>query len=219
MSLRARLIRYLALVALIAIAVSALYAARESVLRTLGRTLVLEESISPADVIVISLDAGGAGVLEAADLVRQGIATRVAVFADPPSGEDFEFIRRGLPYEDEAGRRIQQLALLGVTSVERIPTDDERDDAGTEAEGRALPAWCERNSVGSVIVVSSSDHSRRMRRVFDRYMQGHATRVTIRASLYSPFKADRWWQTRGGVRTAIIELEKLALDVVLHPWQ
>jgi hypothetical protein len=28
---------------------------------------------------------------------------------------------------------------------------------------------------------------------------------------------DRWWETRRGVRTEIVELQKLLLDVVLHP--
>jgi hypothetical protein len=48
-----------------------------------------------ADVIVVSLDSSGAGALEAADLVQSGTATRVAVFTDPPSGEDHEFSAEG----------------------------------------------------------------------------------------------------------------------------
>ena len=43
-------------------------------------------------------------------------------------------------------------------------------------------------------------------------------RVMVQAERYSGFDPDRWWQTRGGIRTAIIELEKLVLDVVLHPF-
>ena len=31
------------------------------------------------------------------------------------------------------------------------------------------------------------------------------------------FHPDRWWDTRGGIRTEIIELRKLLLDLVLHP--
>ena len=40
---------------------------------------------------------------------------------DPPSGDDVEFIRRGLPYKDEDARRIRQLSWLGVTDVVEIP--------------------------------------------------------------------------------------------------
>jgi hypothetical protein len=48
-------------------------------------------------------------------------------------------------------------------------------------------------------------------------MKGHSTRVTVQPARYSSFDPDRWWETRGGVRTEIVELQKLVLDAVLHP--
>ena len=113
--------RILVVVALAAAAIVAVPSVREPVLRTAGWALVVNEPVAPADIIVISPESGGAGTLEAADLVQSGIATRVAVFADPPSGEDHEFIRRGLPYENGAARQIRQLRWLGVTDVVQIP--------------------------------------------------------------------------------------------------
>jgi hypothetical protein len=188
-------------------------AVREPILRAAGWALVVKETIAPADIIVVSLDSGGAGALEAADLVQSGIATRVAVFVDPPSGEDHEFIRRGLPYEDQAARQVRQLGWLGVTDVVGIP----RTEVGTEGEGQALPPWCSQHNFRSIVLVATTDHSRRLRRVLDRSMKGHPTSVTIRPSRYSEFNPDRWWKTRGGIRTEIVELEKLLLDFVLHP--
>src|SRR5215510_7738069 len=126
-------------VTLAAAAIVAVPSIRESVLRAAGWALVVNEPIAPADVIVVSLASGGAGALEAADLVESGIATRVAVFTDPPSGEDHEFIRRGLPYEDASARQVRQLTLLGVMDVMQIPLTE----AGTEGEGQVFPAWCE----------------------------------------------------------------------------
>src|SRR5258706_11425949 len=104
----------LVVVALAAFAIVAVRSLREPVLRAAGWALVVNEQVAPADIIVVSLDSGGAGALEAADLVQGAIATRVAVFADPPSGEDHEFIRRGLPYEDASARQTRQLRSLGV---------------------------------------------------------------------------------------------------------
>src|SRR5262249_25062463 len=57
---------------------------RTSVLRSMGRFLVATEPLQPADVIVVSVDSDGAGVLEATDLLREHLAARVALFADPP---------------------------------------------------------------------------------------------------------------------------------------
>jgi hypothetical protein len=125
--------------ALVAFAMIAIRPVREPVLRAVGWALVVkDEPVAPADIIVITIDSDGAGAVEAADLVHAGVAKRVAVFADPPSGEDFEFIRRGLPYENAAAAQIRQLAMLGVTDVVQISKVD-----GTESEGRVLPQWAD----------------------------------------------------------------------------
>jgi hypothetical protein len=210
-----RLLRWasvLAVLALAAFAIVAIRPLREPVLRAAGWALVVNEPVTSADIIVLSLDSGGAGALEAADLVQSGISKRVAVFMDPPTGVDREFIRRGLPYEDLAAKQIRQLRSLGVTDVVQISRVD-----GTEGEGRVLPLWCDEHQLRSVVVVATKDHSRRLRRVLDRAMKGHPTRVTVQPARYSSFDPDRWWETRGGVRTEIVELQKLLLDVVLHP--
>jgi hypothetical protein len=187
---------------------------RTPVLRRAGSVLVAEDALAPADVIVVASAADGAGALEAADLVQAGVARRVAVFADPPDPVvDREFIRRGLPYENAAARLVRQLRSLGVTEIEEIP----RAVAGSEDEGRVLPDWCDQRRLGSVVVVTTADHSRRLRRVMRRAMEGRPTRVSVRAARYSQFDRERWWQTREGTRTQIIELEKLVLDVVRHP--
>jgi hypothetical protein len=210
--------RWVAIIAVLALAVLAILVIRpirEPILRAAGWALVLkDEPVGPADVIVVSIDSDGAGALEAADLVHSGVSKRVAVFQDPPSGEDFEFIRRGLPYEDAGARQIRQLNMLGVTNVTQIAKVD-----GTESEGRMLPQWADEQHLGSVVVVSTKDHSRRMQRVLDREMKGHPTRVVVRAARFSTFDPDRWWESRTGVRTAIFEFQKWLLDFVRHPFQ
>jgi hypothetical protein len=185
----------------------------EPVLRAAGWALVIEEPISPADIIVIATSSFGAGALQAADLVRSGIATQVALFTDPPSGEDLEFIRRGLPYVDEAATQIRQLRWLGVTDVQQIP----RTEAGTNDEVLALARWCDQHKFRSVVFVVAKGHSRRTRRVVNRAMKGHLTKITVQPESYSNFDPDRWWKTRRGIEMGISELQKLVLDFILHP--
>lgn len=203
----------LLIVVLLGVTSIGISAIRRAILRAAGEALVANERVEPADVIVVAQDADGAGVLEAADLFHSGVAMRVAVFADPPGTVDREFIRRGIPYEDAAARSERQLRALGVATIDQIP----RIEAGTENEGRVLPDWCDEHGFRSVVVVSSSDHSRRLRRVLQRSMKGHQTRVAVRSARYSEFDPDHWWESRGGIRTEIEEFEKLLLDVVRHP--
>src|SRR5262249_17953657 len=96
-------------------------AVRRAILRAAGRALVADDPIDAADIIVVSRDADGAGALEAADLVHRGVATRVAIFPSFPDAVGPEFIRRGIPYEDESARSVRQLRLLGVDTVDHIP--------------------------------------------------------------------------------------------------
>src|SRR5262252_1840730 len=150
---RPRWVSILVLVTLAAAAIVAVPFVKEPVLRTAGWALVVNEPVAPADIIVVSLDSGGAGALEAADLVQSGIATRVAVFTDRPSGEDHEFIRRGIPYEDAGARQIRQLRWLGVTDIVQIPGAD----FGTNGEGQMLPPWCDQHQFRSLVFVAARD--------------------------------------------------------------
>ena len=197
----------------VAAAIIAVPSIRDPILRAAGWALVVDEPLAPADIIVISADSGGAGALEAADLVKSGIATRVAVFTDPPSREDLEFIRRGLPYEDGAARQMRQLRWLGVTDIVQIP----RPEAGTESEGHVLPSWSDQHQLRSIVFVAARDHSRRTRRILNRVMNGHQARISVQSASYSDFDPDRWWKSRDGIRTEIVELQKLVWDAVRHP--
>jgi hypothetical protein len=188
---------------------------RRAILRAAGWALVADDPIEPADIIVVSIDAYGAGVLEAADLVDGGLATRVAIFTRSPDPVADEFIRRGVPVEDEAARSVRQLRWLGVDTIDQIPGSV----TGIEEEGPLLTDWCNRQGFRSVIFVSTALHSRRLRRVLHRSLKGHGDmRIMIHPSArYSHFDPDGWWQSRGGVRFEIEELEDLLLDVLRHP--
>jgi len=210
---RRRWIRAVLILVLIGIAVMAVPRTRVATLRALGQALIANDPVSPVDAIVISVDAGSAGVLEAADLVRTGVSRMVAVFGEPPRNADVEFQRRGVPHADEASRALEELQSLGVVSPVRIPTPVD----GTTAEGRVLSSWVGERGFRSILMITTTDHSRRTRRVVRRALKHQQIHAVIRASRYSDFDPAAWWQTRTGVRTEVIELQKLLLDILRHP--
>src|SRR6201999_6565 len=85
-SRRPKWLPLLMVVALVALAIVAIRF-REPVLRAAGWALVVNEPVESADIIVVSLDSGGAGALETADLVQGGVSKRAAVFMDAPNEE------------------------------------------------------------------------------------------------------------------------------------
>ncbi len=207
-----RLFPFLPLMAIVAAGL--VPSVRTYALRSAGRALVVDGQPEHADVIVISVDADGAGVLEASDLARRGFSSRVAVFADPPDDVDLEFRRRGVPYFDAASVSIQQLRALGVESTEQIG----RVVTGTNDEGNALPRWSKARGFRTIIFVCTRDHSRRLRRAIRREMAGIEAKVIVHASAYSQFDPEGWWLTREGTRIEIIEMEKLIADIIRHPF-
>lgn len=186
---------------------------REPILTAAGRFLVVANPVTSADVIVVAVDARKVGVLDAADLFHHGVAPRVAVFARYPDNVDNEFIKRGVPYFDISAWSVRQLKALGVTHVMLIPTEV----TGTEHEGNVLLGWLKQHRFRSVVVVTSSDHSRRVSRVLHRALKGQPVTLIVRPSRYSKFDPENWWQTRENLKTGIIELQKLFIDFVLHP--
>ena len=212
MSLRWRQLRWPGLIVLVGV-LAAVPIIRSSMLRAAGRALVVDERLEPVDAIVLPQWAGAAGAIDAGDLVHSGIAGRVALLTEPSNPAEHELARRGVSYVNESASVIQLLGALGVSNVEVIPDPA----AGTEAEGDVLLHWCDQRQFRSIVVVSSPDHSRRVRRVLRRSLRNHSTKVIVRSARYSLFDPDSWWRTRNGLRTEIVELQKLLFDVVRHP--
>ena len=203
-----------AAVTLVALAVGACVpAVRVAILQRLGWALVAEDPLTQADAIVLTVDVGRAGVLEAADLVHQGIATRVVPLFESPEPVVEEYRRRGIPVEDPVDVITRDLRAAGVSDVAKMPTPV----TGTEEQGPVLAQWCAGQRLTSIVVVSLPDHSRRVRRVLRRAMRHSSTRVIVRSARYGLFDPNRWWQSRGGIRTQVEELQKLTVDILRHP--
>jgi hypothetical protein len=202
----------LSVVTLGALLIAIVPASRYRVLRAAGWALVAEDAPAKADIVIISTDAFSAGVLEAADLVHAGFATRVAIFDHPATRVALELARRGVRPLDLNTVSIQQLHELGITNVEVIPPT-----VGTVDEGYVLQRWCVENSIHSILFVSVPDHSRRTRRVLGRSLGPHGVKVMVRYARFAEFDPNSWWRNRGGQRMEVVESEKLLLDLLQHP--
>ncbi len=163
--------------------------------------------------IAIANDARGAGVLEASDLVQSGIANHVILFRLPSNPVGREFARRGIAVSSTTDNALMLLGKLGISQVEVIPWPV----TGTEDEARMLQRWCAQRQIHSLVFISTSDHSRRTRRILHRALDPLGVQVALRYSRYSDFDPRQWWESREGLRTGAIELQKLLVDLLRHP--
>jgi hypothetical protein len=186
---------------------------RTSILRALGSSLVVDERLAYAEVVLVPAWTDEAGLLEAADLVHRRLAPGVALIIGRPGPASAELMKRGITSSGESWR-ARLVRDLGVAKVEEITVPED----GTDAEGPVMAAWLSQHGFRKAIVVSTADHSRRLRRILDRSSKHQALELIVHVARFSTFHPDRWWQTRTGWRIALVEFEKLALDVVLHPF-
>jgi len=194
---------------------AAVPAVRRGTLRQLGRALVASDPVERADLAVLMTAVGAVGELEVADLVHEGRAGRVLVMVPPPSRIEGEYARRGVSLETPGTRSVRILGALGVPigAIDVL----EVAQGGTVGELAALRQWCAEHRVGSVIVVSDRPHSRRARRTLRRAMADTPVGFFVNPPRFDRFDVADWWSDRDSLRAGIIELEKLALDWILHP--
>jgi uncharacterized SAM-binding protein YcdF (DUF218 family) len=181
------------------------------VFRIMGASMVVDASTAGADVAIMTTDAGRPGLLELADLYAQHVVSRVGYLQPAPGVADSELRRRGA-YIDAAA---EILARLGIpaSAIAVIPAGE----GGTTDGTAALGAWCRANGIRRILVVTSAEHARRVRRAFRRVAGD--VQIAMHRSRWDDFEADQWWHNRGSARRGLIEFQKLALDVLSHPLQ
>lgn len=187
--------------------------AGSAVLNGLGRFLVTADPIHPAELAVITPETGGAGELEAVDLFRSNVVTQVGVLLPQPTLVEREFERRGVRLHHEDMERLVQSGVPR-SSILTISAGE----GGTTDSSEALSTWGRSHPGTSVIVIVSPTHARRFRRALRRAWNSSAPLPTICITRFDAFRPDDWWRERTTLREGIVELEKLALDLIWHPF-
>jgi hypothetical protein len=210
-----RLFRALATVALMCAIAAAIPPVRRAVLRGAGQMLVASDEPGPADLLLMDVESGGAGVLAISDLHRSQPRAAVGVLVPAGTGVDRELHRRGIVLPNLT---LEMFAQLGIPpdAIIRIPAGE----GGTTETTAAIADWGRRNPGKRVLVVVGPSHGRRFRRALRRAWADDRERTPIVVTTpYAMFRADDWWQSRTTLREGLVELEKLALDYARHPWK
>ncbi|HXZ12666.1 MAG TPA: YdcF family protein [Candidatus Sulfotelmatobacter sp.] len=169
--------------------------------RHLGRWLVREDPLAHADVILVLSGGMPQRAEEAAEVFREGYAPEVWV--SRPEGPQAELRALGVQFlgEEEYDRLI--LIRLGVPeSAIHIFPDPAID---TEQEIQEVAREMRRNRKSSVIIVTSPEHTRRVRALWNR-LAGADVKLVVRAAREDPFDADHWWRNTRDAYAVVREM-------------
>jgi uncharacterized SAM-binding protein YcdF (DUF218 family) len=171
------------------------------VLRSVGTWLRVEERLEPADAIVIL--AGGTPRREAtaAALWKEGWAPRIIISRPYERPDLRELIELGVRRLDLQGEARKVLETYGVPAdrITAIP-DISRT---TEPELALVRDAARKLGYGRLILVTSPEHTRRVRLIWARQMHGGPKAIVVPAREAFPF--DDWWRRRRAAESVLHE--------------
>jgi uncharacterized SAM-binding protein YcdF (DUF218 family) len=186
---------------------------RDRLLSSIGTSLVVDDPLAPVEVIVASIAAARADVLEVASLYHEGIAPRVVVARWQKEPLDDEMRRLDVPWLPITDLAVALLEHSGVPSnaiqVLAGPIDGLNTEIVTVAE------FAHQEKPTSLLFVTARSHTRRARWLLERLLP-EGTTLLVRSSRSDPFQADAWWRSRNGSREVAMEYLRWANTFGLH---
>ena len=195
MALRSLRVRFLIALLLFA---AALFATRGFWLPAFGYALIHDDGPAKVDIAVVPAgDYYGHRILKAAELVKQGYVP--AVLVSGPAG---------LYGHYESDLAIPFAVRNGNPAAWFIPFPN--SSLSTREEAIEVLAELRRRNVHSFLLVTSSYHTARARRVYRSLAGGSAGAITFRtvAAPAEFFLPDSWWRVREGCKIVFSEWSK-----------
>jgi uncharacterized SAM-binding protein YcdF (DUF218 family) len=196
-----RILLKLIVLLFLVIVCAVLYLARQPILRLIGETLVVEDDLDKADVIIVLGD----------DNFYADRATRAA-----------ELFREGkAPIVVASGRRLRPVAgiaeLMEHDLIERgVPRDKivrfAHDASSTLEEAEELARLAKMRKWHSAIVVTSNYHTRRARYIY-RHVFPQGIELRVASARDGDFDPQKWWVKRKSIKELTRELGGMVVAI------
>jgi uncharacterized SAM-binding protein YcdF (DUF218 family) len=180
---------------------------RVPILTRLGQFLVVADVPQKSDVIVCLAGGNVERGLATADLYKRGLAPAVFLTSEePPDGYGL-LKERGLHYPENVDLLLMVLRGLGVPDAALL--EGHRRITSTYDEAILVKALVEKHGFGSVILVTSPAHSRRVWMTFKKALREEDCRIYMVPTPYSGFNPTDWWKEEKYLREVVLEYQKL----------
>ncbi len=169
--------------------------------RGVGRWLVREDSLGPADAIVVLSGSMPARAEEAGRIFRLGYAHEVWVSRPVSAREELESM--GIHYlgEEDFNRAVLVHEGVPEADISIFP----QPIVNTEQEIEEITGQMRREQIASVMIVTSPQHTRRVRALW-RKLARNDLRLIVRAAPEDPFDADHWWRNTHDTFSVVREI-------------
>jgi uncharacterized SAM-binding protein YcdF (DUF218 family) len=156
----------------------------------LGSWLVIQDPLTPADVIVVLSGHMPYRAIEAARLYGQKAAPQVWV--TQPIGPTEELAQMHIPFvgEDFYSQRVLMAQGVPALSIRILPDPS----SNTASEIEEIAKIARQTDIHTVVIVTSAPHTRRVRTIWKRLV-GDSPRLIVRHPLDDPFNGPRWWRS------------------------
>lgn len=155
----------------------------------IGRWLIVQDPLEPADAIAVLTGGMPYRVMEAARIYKQGLAPEIWLTA--PLGPGEELRELGVEYRGEEVYNAEILQKLGVPAGSIRVLNEPIVD--TEDEVRVISNELRRTRKKCVILVTSPPHTRRVRTLW-KELVGTRPQMVVRAAPEDPYDANHWWR-------------------------
>ena len=177
-----------------------------TILRTMGRLIVVDENPPRSDAVVI-LNTGVEyypRLIQAADLYRQELAQNVVINGNRKTDTLRDLERKGFkkccPWYANS---VSILTMLGVPEdkIIRISIEDAYDTVGeADAVGRELI----KRKLTTVIITTSKYHTRRAKFIWQKRHENRLTIFMVSAKI-DPYDPNNWWKSGRQIRWVLAE--------------
>lgn len=169
--------------------------------RGVGRWLVREDPLAPADAIVILSGGMPYRAEGAADLYRGRYAPRVWITR--PESPAPDLAANGISFigEEEYSREVLIHSGVPANAVLILPGEI----VDTEEEVNEITREMRDERKAKVIIVTSPQHTRRVRALWRR-LAGPNQQAVVRAATEDPFDRNRWWRNTRDAYSVVREI-------------
>jgi uncharacterized SAM-binding protein YcdF (DUF218 family) len=173
--------------------------------RGLGRWLVRQDSLAPADAIVVLSGSMPYRAEEAGKIFQTGYSHEVWI--SQPESPRSELKTMGILYAGEENYNREVLVHEGVPegAIHIFPDAIEN----TEQEIEEVTREMQQQNKLSVIIVTSPQHTRRVRALWQK-LADNKMKLFVRAAPEDPFDADHWWRNTRDALSVMREMLGLA---------